>query len=94
MNATQTNYTEVMSHIEAFKADALKSIAKRQAKKNGDTKRDAMCDASIEQFQKVVDFNGTDDESLKVLIGSLVTELKMPNSNSFISLLNMYQANK
>ena len=94
MNATQTNYTEVMSHIEAFKVDALKSIAKRQSKKNGDPKRDAMCDASIEQFQKVVDFNGTDDESLKVLIGSLVTELKMPNSNSFISLLNMYQANK
>jgi len=94
MNATQTNYTEVMTHIERFKADALKSIAKRQEKKNGDPKRDAMCDASIEQFQKVVDFNGTDNEELMMMIGSLVTELKMPNSNSFIAQLNMYQANK
>lgn len=76
--------------IASYKNDANELISKRVNKLSGDELRDSRLKKSIDELQKVVNFNGTECEVAVVAIAALVTDAKKGefNSKHFLSALN------
>lgn len=87
---TNQAYENLMNNYEVFISDAKAAIAKREAKRSNNAKRNEFIDAAVKQFQMVIDFKGTSDVALMNILSQV--NVSEANSNHIIAALNQYKS--